>query len=146
MSIVNLQQNLLNRQYPIYNYSMQNYDADAFADWLNEAYKNSEFKSFAAVADKANLSRSTVSSLAGAKKQALTDKPSQPKAATVIELAKVLNKDVDEALLIAGHAPIGSGLPEPLKVSDFEGFDKDDLADIQDYIRFKKAQKAAKNK
>ncbi len=105
MSIVNLQQKIHNRQFHIYNYAMANYDADKFADWLTASFGKSSFKSFAALADSIGLSRSTISALAGAKKQPLTDKPSQPKSETVIKLAEALGEDPNQALLLAGHAP-----------------------------------------
>ena len=84
---------------------MSGYDAEAFAVWLTEAFERSNYKSFSALASRAGLSRSSVSSLANAKKQVLTDKPSQPKAETVVALARALNEDVDNALLLAGYAP-----------------------------------------
>lgn len=87
---------------------MSSFDPDLFADWLTEAFKRSEFKSFSALAEKAKLSRSAVSALANAKKQPLTNKPSQPKAETAISLAKALREDVDKVLLLAGHAPLES--------------------------------------
>ncbi len=77
MSIQNLQQNILNRQFAIYNCSMSSYDPDKFADWLTESYERSTFKSFAALADSIKLSRSTVSGLAGAKKQPI-NRQAQP--------------------------------------------------------------------
>lgn len=106
MSVANLQQNIPNRQFVIYNCLMQNYDADAFAEWLTTAFSESRFKSFSALADEVGLSRSSVSSWASAKKQSLTDKPSQPKPENVVALAQALSKNVDVALILAGHAPI----------------------------------------
>lgn len=117
MSIANLQQNIPNRQLAIYNFPMPLYDADKFADWLTAGFENSKFKSFSALADAAGLSRSSVSALAGAKKQPLTDKPSQPKPNTVITLAKALGEDVDRALAIAGYAGLGEKqdeIPKPI--------------------------------
>lgn len=95
---------------------MPNFDAVAFAKWLNNSFENSSFKSFSALADAANLQRSTVSALANAKSQTLTGKASQPKPETVIALAKVLDQDIDKALLLAGHAPINEAptVPKPI--------------------------------
>jgi hypothetical protein len=84
---------------------MANYDADKFADWLTDAFARSTFKSYSALADSVGLSRSTVSALAGAKKQPLTDKPSQPKSDTVVRLANALNENIDKVLGLAGYAP-----------------------------------------
>lgn len=154
MSIANLQQNIHNRQLLIYNRAMSNYDADKFADWLSDSFNQSTFKSFAALADFTGLSRSTVSALAGAKKQPLTDKPSQPKAETVRSLAKALNEDVDKALLLAGHAPERAAPKKPTTVAEFfevlddlgldvqfdggikmlETLDEDDLQELLDGI------------
>lgn len=83
------------------------YDADKFAEWLTGSFERSNFKSYAALADAASLSRSSISALAGAKKQPLTDKPSQPKPETVINLATALDENIDLALHLAGYAPIG---------------------------------------
>lgn len=110
MSISNLQQIKHYRQETIYNYVMSIYDAKRFADWLNDAYKGSPFKSYADLAAAAKLTRSAVSSLATAKLQPLTGKPSQPKPETVVKLAEALNKDADEALLLAGYAPRGKDM------------------------------------
>lgn len=119
MSIANLQQKLHNRQLPIYNFGMPYFDAVAFAEWLNDAFKNSSFKSFSALAEKTKLQRSTISALANAKPQVLTGKASQPKPETVISLAKALNQDVNKALLLAGHAPLNSAIEKPKTVAEF---------------------------
>lgn len=132
---MNLQQNIHNRQFNIYNYAMLNYDPDKFADWLSDSFNRSTFKSFAALADAVGLSRSTVSALAGAKKQPLTDKPSQPKSENVIKLAKALGENVDVALNIAGYASqsnseidvIANRLASGVMASGFNDLEDEDL-------------------
>lgn len=141
MSISNLQQNIHNRQLPIYNLDMSNFNPEVFAKWLNKSFEDSNFKTFTALADSAKLQRSTVSALANAKPQTLTSKASQPKPETVIALAKALKQDVDKALLLAGHAPQNSYLPDGLNIMDFRGFDDEDIKDIVEYIKFKRTQK-----
>jgi transcriptional regulator with XRE-family HTH domain len=89
--------------------TMGNFDAARFAAYLNDAYLRSQFKSHSALATAAGLKRSTVSSLISAKPQSATNKPSQPRAETVIALAQALDLDVDNALLAAGHAPRSPG-------------------------------------
>lgn len=71
------------------------------------------------------------------------------KRQTVIDVVEATNKysetgykiDVNEALSRAGFASDAPVLPEPIKVSDFDGFDPNDLKDIKEYIKFKKSQK-----
>lgn len=82
------------------------YSPARFARWLKDAFSESSFKSFSELGNEIGYSRSTISSLASAKEQTATGKASRPKRKTVIALAEALAKDVNEALLIAGHAPI----------------------------------------
>lgn len=105
MSIVNLQQSVLNCQETIYTRRMPKFDPVNFAAWLEHAFRQSRFKSYSELAAAAGLKRSTVSSLVTAKPQTATGKPSRPKAETVISLAEALGQDPDEALLMSGHAP-----------------------------------------
>lgn len=116
------------------------YDPNRFAEWLNEAFTNSRFKSFAELADAAKLTRSGVGALMNAKKQPLTGKASQPKPDTVIKLATALNRDIDEALLLAGHAPINN-LPNELKGIPYNDFNDEDLREIRSFLLFKLSQK-----
>ena len=60
-----------------------------------------------------------MSALIGAKPQTATNKPSQPKADTVIHLANALKADVDEFLLEAGHAPRSDTRRRPQTVVEF---------------------------
>ena len=84
------------------------YDPVAFGKWLTEAFEESQYKSWQQVANALGkirgATRSTLSRYAGAKPQHLTDVPSQPKPALVIALAKLFDKNVNEALALAGHA------------------------------------------
>ena len=105
MYVDNLQQKIHNCQETIYTSLMSNYDALRFGRFLEEAYRNSPFKSHSELAKAAGMTRSTVSSLISAKPQSATSKPSRPKENTVVQLAETLGIDVDEALLAAGHAP-----------------------------------------
>lgn len=81
------------------------FDARAFAAWFMEGFKQSPYKSFAEVGDEVGAHRSTIARYAGAKKQGLTDKPSKPDPVIVERLAKLFDRDVDKALMLAGHAP-----------------------------------------
>lgn len=96
------------------------YDPIEFAAWLSDAFRDSHFKSWQAVAERVGVTRSTLSRFAGAKPQSLTGKAGQPKAELVIKLARLFGRDVDQALMIAGHAPIGQPSEEGL----FSGFEK----------------------
>lgn len=142
MSITNIQNKIPNCQLSIYNSSMADYKAEDFAKWLETAFNESTFKNYSILADAAKLTRATVSALINAREQSLTGKASQPKRETVIKLALALNKDVNEALLLAGYAPTNAGtLPEELQMMDYDGFDADDIKDIAEYIEFKRAKK-----
>lgn len=142
---MNIQQNIHKRQETTYNFQMPNYDADKFAEWLTSAFENSHFKSFSSLADAAGLTRSTVSSLANARPQSLTNKPSQPSPETVLKLAKALGEDIDQALLLAGHAPQSSPIPESIAAIGFNGLDDEDLKEIAEFIRFRKMRKQLDN-
>lgn len=81
------------------------FNPEQFAKWLTDAFTNSKFKSLADLAEKAGTTRSTVSRLAGAKKQGLTGKASRPNIETVDGLARALNRPIEEARIAAGHSP-----------------------------------------
>lgn len=155
VSINNLQDNVHDCQESIYNRPMALYDAEAFGRWLEEQFRNSKYKSHSELADVAGLKRSTVSALIGAKPQTATNKPSQPRAETVIKIAKALGVDLNEALLLAGHAPLTqsetkkpSNLPELLAALDglgiavdwatiknnFENYTPDDFEELKEQI------------
>lgn len=65
------------------------------------------------------------------------------KRETIIRIAKELEADGTEGLtLLAGLENESSKvLPEELQIMDYDGFDKDDLKDIAEYISFKRMQK-----
>src|SRR5262249_38170450 len=95
------------------------FDPERFGRYLENKFRESRYKSHTELATAAGLKRSTVSALIGAKPQTATTKPSQPKADTVIRIAKALNADVDEFLLEAGHAPLNGVVPRPQTVAEF---------------------------
>lgn len=98
------------------------FDPDSFAKWLTEAFLDSSYKSWEQIAkDLKNIrgaTRSTLSRYAGAKPQFLTNKPSQPNSDLVIGLAKLFKKDANEALLLAGHAPIDVSNTETIELNE----------------------------
>ena len=99
---------------------MSGFSPETFAKWLTDSFKESTFKSYAEIADAIKVSRTTVSSYATARPQTNSNKPSRPKREIVIRLAEVLNKDVNEALLLAGHAPTSApGFKKPTNVREF---------------------------
>src|SRR5262249_4530813 len=95
------------------------FDPERFGRYLENKFRESRYKSHTELATAAGLKRSTVSALIGAKPQTATNKPSQPKADTVIRIAGALNADVDEFLLEAGHAPLKGTRPRPQTVAEF---------------------------
>lgn len=57
-------------------------------------------------------------------------------------LEKVLDVPRSELRLAAGHLPKnGSGIPYEIIITGFEGLDEDDVKEIAEFMRFKKAQK-----
>ena len=86
---------------------MSVFDPEKFARFLQEVYARSPYKSQASLAKAAGLQRSTVNSYFNARKQSITGKESRPTVESVIALARALDHDVDEFLLMAGHAPTG---------------------------------------
>jgi plasmid maintenance system antidote protein VapI len=152
MSINNLRNNLHYCQETIYICDMSIFDAKRFGEWLKDAFDNSHYKSFAQLAEKVGVTRAYVSNLINAKEQLLTGKASQPNSELVVKLAQALGKDVNEALLLAGHAPIDSKIRKPETPADFiqildnMGFEiqfdadlsvltADDLQDLLDMIK-----------
>lgn len=99
------------------------YDAEKFAEWLTNVFVRSSYKSWEEVAKDVKpvrgATRSTLSRYAGAKKQMLTDKPSQPKPELVIKLAEIFRDDVNKVLAIAGHAAQNGKpqVPQPIMES-----------------------------
>jgi len=153
MLVENLQQKIHICQHKTYTFGMTEpeFDAEPFAKWLNEAFRDSRFKSFAEIAKLIKVSRTTISSYASARPQTVSNKPSRPKRENVIALASALNKDIDEALLLAGHAPNSEikNIPVRIITEGFEGLDADDedyiVKQIQ-YRKFLKAQEREKEK
>jgi hypothetical protein len=94
----------------------QIYDPVKFGKWLSDAFEASSFKSFSQLASVVGFSRATISRYAGAKEQTLTNKPSQPNTALVINLALALDKDVNEALQMAGHASVKDSESESFQI------------------------------
>jgi len=76
------------------------------------------------------------------------NEPTRPDKDLVISIAKVLNADVDAALILAGHAPISEikTIRNRILVSDFDDFDDKDLDDIAEYIALKKLKNKGKEK
>jgi transcriptional regulator with XRE-family HTH domain len=66
----------------------------------------------------------------------------QPSPELVSKLAGVLKITEIEILATIGYSSDGAlVLPEEIKVMDFDGFDKEDLKDIAEFIKFKRMQK-----
>jgi hypothetical protein len=84
------------------------FDPEQFAQWMTDGYEHSTFKSIRSLAAAAHSNPATISRLMNAAPQTNTDRPSQPKPDLVERLAKLFNKDVNEALILAGHAPKNS--------------------------------------
>ena len=102
------------------------------------------------LADLAKISKPYVGTIENMRPHPDSGALPKPERAKIIRIVKVLNSklpedeqlDLDKLLLMFGHAPEKAPvLPPGFVVADFDGFDKDDLQDIGDYIRFKKAQK-----
>ncbi len=86
------------------------FNAEQFAKWLSKTYSNSSYKSWEDVAKAVrkiggSTTRASLSRYAGAKKQLLTDKASQPNPSICKYLAEVFDVDADKVLILGGHAP-----------------------------------------
>ncbi len=71
-----------------------------------------------------------------------------PDIEIVEALAKTLHRPIAEARQAAGYASesgAANSLPEPLRISDFDGFDKGDLEEIKQFLKFRKSQKQIKD-
>ena len=127
--------------------TVESFDADRFARWLQAAYEESTYKSQARLAVAVGSNQASVSRWMNAANQSTTNKPTQPPSDIVIKLAKELKKDINEALIAAGHAPLeGQILPPPLVLADFDGLDEDDLLDVKEYaelLRIRKEKRAS---
>lgn len=142
----------------VFSYKISNkvekFDKEKFAAWMREGFANSKFKTQKELVDAAKSNPATISRLMSGSKQTTTDKASQPTKELVIKLAKLFDKNVDEALILAGHAPTNSNVgKKPETVSefiqtlselgfDFHSFDAntdrltpDDLQDLIDNIK-----------
>jgi bisphosphoglycerate-dependent phosphoglycerate mutase len=124
---------------------VEKFNAEAFALWMKEGFSNCPVKTQKdlAIAVKSNVA--TINRLMNGSPQSTNQKPSQPPKDLVKRLATYFEKDINEALTLAGHAPENSLLPAPLEVSDFEGFDEEDLLNIKEYIKFRKSLKTQNN-
>lgn len=104
MFCTTIQNKIPTRQVSQYNIQMI-FDPRRFADKLTELFLESRFKTQSALAAAAGLERSSVSAYMNARPQSITGKASQPTPETAAALAKALGANVDELLLLAGHAP-----------------------------------------
>lgn len=98
--------------------------------------------------EKANLSQETAAEKAGLSRFQwirIENGQSGTKRETLIQIAKVINADVNQTLRKGGFVDSSieneQVLPHQLKIMDFDGFDEDDLQEIADFINFKRSQK-----
>jgi len=82
------------------------FDAKKFAEWMQKCFRNSPYKTITSLANAAESNKATISRLMSGAAQTLTNKPSQPSQKLVKKLAVIFNEPIDDALLLAGHAPI----------------------------------------
>lgn len=116
---------------------MEKFDKEKFAVWMQEGFAASPAKSQAELVKAVKSNPATISRLMSGAPQTTNNKASQPPPDLVKRLAIFFKKNVDDALVLAGHAPESNILPEPLKTSDFEGFDEEDMLDIRKYVLFR---------
>lgn len=132
-------------EYPIlYKISniVANFDAERFAAWMKDGYASSTYKSQINLANVVGSNQASISRWMNAAKQSTTDKATQPPADVVIKLAVEFKRDINEALIIAGHAPLElPQMPAPLELSDFDGLDNQDLLEIKNYADYLRAKK-----
>lgn len=86
----------------------------SFGKWLYNQRKEARLTQ-GELARRAHISTSYVSTLEREQEHTVTGALPQPDREIVIDLAKVLNADIDEALLAAGYAPKNaSQIPAPI--------------------------------
>src|SRR5687768_6386912 len=108
-----------------------------FAEWLktNRAASRLSLRSLAKKIDYL-CSDAYLSQLENRRYKGKKGKLMQPDQEIVIALAGALNKNIDEALMIAGYAPRESVLPDELRGIDFSIFKAEGLRQIKNYIEF----------
>ncbi len=82
------------------------FNADGFAEWMKKHWADSKWKNYKDFAAEIKSNPATISRLMNGAPQTLTDKASQPKPDLVKRIAEAFGADVDEALNLAGHAPL----------------------------------------
>ena len=115
---------------------------ETFGKWLLRHRKALDFKQ-EDVATRAGISISYVSTLERDQPNTSTGDSIRPEPDVVENIAKAVNGDVAEALAFFGYASREAvkTVRDRIKVSDFDGFDKNDLDDIANYIAYKRALK-----
>lgn len=85
---------------------MSQFKAEELAKLLTAGFQNSSIKTITDLAAAVNSNKGTLSRLMSAAPQTATGKPSQPNSDLVVRLAETLKINVDEALVLAGYAPL----------------------------------------
>ena len=85
--------------------NVEKFDADRFAEWMQDHFEKSSYKTITALAVAVKSNKATISRLMTAAPQTTTNKRSQPNKDLVKKLALVFGVNVDETLMLAGYAP-----------------------------------------
>lgn len=86
---------------------MSQFKAEELAKLLSAGFQGSSIKTITELAVAVGSNKGTLSRLMSAAPQTMTGKPSQPNSNLVVRLAETLKINVDEALILAGYAPLG---------------------------------------
>lgn len=101
-----------NKNYYKISNVVEKFNPKKFAEWMQSEFANSKFKKQIELVRAVKSNPATISRLMTGSRQSVNNKASQPPKELVIKLAEIFEADVDAALALAGHAPIGD-LSEP---------------------------------
>lgn len=110
---------------------------ESFGEWLKRRRKERGLNQ-PELARLAHTTKATISLLE-------SDKISQPRLDNIDNIAKSLGIPFEEMRQVFAEKFVitnqNAALPEPLKISDFNGYDKSDIEKIKSYMEFLKSQK-----
>lgn len=121
-----------------YNVAVMSRNYKTFGQWLKSHRQQLDLYQ-SHVAKKAGVSTSYVSNIERTQPHTVTGRPIHPERDKVIALAQAVEGNVDEALLLAGYAPVSE--PDQLQILSFEGLDERDIWEINELIALKRRRK-----
>lgn len=111
-------------------------DIEQFSKLLREKINDSKYKNDSIFARASKTTKQNVSRILNLQRHTVTNALPSVGRETVIKWAEALNWDVNEALILAGHAP-ENHLPSILQQFDYSLLSESDLREIVEFIYFK---------